>query len=173
MQERMRVAPFASFTVLVDSFISEFRFKLFVHWVLTHLSSDGWRYWFYRWFKRKGCFLASCDDFNPVLPHANEEHELIALWHCNLGTSLSVRIPELDWNDIHVNARHSFKWHWNGTRFVFPTVPPIPRVSTTVRSLLRPGQQAEYNFEWHQGQRGYFECEDSKGIQRMSPGSGR
>jgi hypothetical protein len=146
--------PLAAF-VLVKNSISEFRLKLFLHSVLAHLIPDAWRDRFYRWLKRKGCFLAFCDDFNPVLHHASDERELITLHNCTPVTSFTVRIPRLDWNHIHVNARESFQWEWNDTRFVFRQEAPTPKVSTTVRSLLRQG--GELTFELHQGQRRYFE----------------
>jgi hypothetical protein len=149
--------PLASF-VFIDGCTSEFLFKLFVHWVLVHLCKESWRYRFYRWLKRKGCFLAFCDDFNPVLHHANKESELITLWNCTPGTSLATLVHGLDWAEIYVFAHMSSKWQWNGTRFVCSTVLPTTSLSTTVHSLFERGLGLSgQDFEWHQGQRRYFE----------------
>ncbi|CAM6006521.1 unnamed protein product [Sphagnum balticum] len=140
--------------VFIDGLISDFPFKLFVHWVLVRFCKEDWRYGFYRWLKRKDCFLAFCDDFNPVLHHADEESELITLWNCTPGTSLATRAPILDWDNIYVQAHQSFMWQWNGTRFVQYSTAQHS-ISTTVRSLLWLGLQTD--FEWHQGHRRHFE----------------
>jgi hypothetical protein len=85
--------------------------------------------------------LAFCDDFNPVLHHANEESELITLWNCT-STSPSTPVEKLDWGEINV----------------YPTVLPTTSRSTTVHSLFEPGQEASgQDFEWHQGQKRRFE----------------
>jgi hypothetical protein len=144
--------------VFTDGLISDFPFKLFVHWVLVRFCKEDWRYGFYRWLKRKDCFLAFCDDFNPVLHHADEESELITLWNCSPGTSLATRVHGLDWRKIYVFSHTSSQWHWERTRFVFSTVLPTSSLSTTVHSWFERGQEASSQvFEWHQGQRRYFE----------------
>jgi len=153
--------PLASL-VFIDGCMSEFPLKLFLHWVLVRLCKESWRYRFYRWLKRKGCFLAFCDDFNPVLHRANEEPELITLWNCTPGTSFATPVHGLDWGKIDVFAHTSSKWQWNDTRFVCSTVLPTTSLSTTVHSLstvsTERGQEAsDQDFEWHQGQRRYFE----------------
>ncbi|CAK9208694.1 unnamed protein product [Sphagnum troendelagicum] len=142
----------------IDGLISDFPFKLFVHWVLVRFCKEDWRYGFYRWLKRKDCFLAFCDDFNPVLHHADEESELITLWNCSPGTSLATPVHGLDWREIYVSAHTSSQWQWLRTRFVCSTVLPTTSLSTTVHSWFEPGQEASsQDFEWHQGQRRYFE----------------
>jgi hypothetical protein len=144
--------------VFIDGLISDFPFKLFVHWVLVRFCKEDWRYRFYRWLKRKDCFLAFCDDFNPVLHRADEESELITLWNCSPGTSLATPVHGLDWEKIYVFARTSFQWEWKDTRFVHSAVLPTTSLSTTVHRLLEGGPQASgQDFEWHQGQRRYFE----------------
>ncbi len=153
--------PLASL-VFIDNCMSEFALKLFLHWVLVRLCKESWRYRFYRWLKRKGCFLAFCDDFNPVLHRANEEPELITLWNCTPGTSFATPVHGLDWGKIDVFAHTSSKWQWNDTRFVCSTVLPTTSLSTTVHSSstvsTERGQEAsDQDFEWHQGQRRYFE----------------
>ncbi len=140
--------------VFIDGLIRDFPFKLFVHWVLVRFCKEDWRYGFYRWLKRNDCFLAFCDDFNPVLHRADEESELITLWNCTPGTSLATRASILDWHKTYVQTQLSFNWQWNGTRFVQSSTARHGR-PTTVRSLLWLGLQT--HFEWHQGQRRYFQ----------------
>jgi len=146
--------PLAASVVFTEGGMCAFPLKLFVHWVLVRLCKESWRYRFYRWLKRKGCFLAFCDDFNPVLHHANKETELITLWNCTPGTSLATRAPILDWHNIYVQAHQSFMWQWNDTRFLQYSTTQHS-ISTTVRSLLWLGVQT--HFEWHQGHRRSFE----------------
>ncbi len=149
--------PLASL-LFIDGRTSEFLLKLFVHWVLVRSCKESWRYRFYRWLKRKGCFLAFCDDFNPVLHHANKESELITLWNCTPGTSLATPVHGLDWEKIDVFAQTSSKWQWNNTRFVCSTVLPTTSPSTTVHSSFERGLQTSgQDFEWHQGCTRYFE----------------
>jgi hypothetical protein len=143
--------------VFIDGLISDFPFKLFVHWVVVRFCKEDWRYGFYRWLKRKDCFLAFCDDFNPVLHHANEESELITPWNCTHGASFATPVQKLDWEEINVSTSTSFQWEWEDTRFVYSTVQPTTTLSTTVHRF-EPGQEASgQDFEWHQGQRRYFE----------------
>lgn len=141
--------------VFIDGLISDLPFKLFVHWVLVRFCKEDWRYAFYRWLKRKDCFLAFCDDFNPVLHHASDERELITLWNCSPGTSLATPVHGLDWREIYVFPHTSSQWQWERTRFVCSTTTSL---STTVHSWFERGQEASsQDFEWHQGQRRYFE----------------
>ncbi|CAK9866703.1 unnamed protein product [Sphagnum jensenii] len=144
--------------VFIDGLTSDFPFKLFVHWVLVRFCKEDWRYGFYRWLKRKDCFLAFCDDFNPVLHHSSDERELITLWNCSPGTSLATLDHGLDWREIYVFPHTSSQWQWERTRFVRSTVLPTTSLSTTVHSWFERGQEASsQDFEWHQGQRRYFE----------------
>jgi hypothetical protein len=139
--------------VFIDGLISDFPFKLFVHWVLVRFCKEDWRYGFYRWLKRKDCFLAFCDDFNPVVHRADEESELITLWNCSPGTSLATPVHGLDWERIYVFAHTSSQWEWIDTRCVQSRT--TQHSITTVRSLLWLGLQTD--FEWHQGHRRCFE----------------
>jgi len=142
--------------LLVEKFVTGLRFKVFVHRVLACFP-DAWRDQFYRGLKRKGCFLAFCDDFHPVLHRATDETELITLYNCTLGNRFTDRNLHLQWNNIGVNVDVSFDWEWNNTRFVCPQEPPTPRVGTTLRSLARPGHEdGDGHFEWHQGERRHF-----------------
>ncbi|KAH8938261.1 hypothetical protein BDL97_16G072700 [Sphagnum fallax] len=153
------VLPLAS-EVFTEGGMCEFPLKLFVHWVLERLCKESWRYRFYRWLKRKGCFLAFCDDFNPVLHRADKESELITLWNCTHGTSFTRPVHKLDWKEINVFDHESSQWQWDSTRFrfVFSTVQPTTTLSTTVHSLFTPGQEATgQDFEWRAGQWRYFE----------------
>ncbi|KAH8938266.1 hypothetical protein BDL97_16G073100 [Sphagnum fallax] len=149
---------FACF-MFIDGLISDFPFKLFVHWVLVcFFRKEDWRCGFYRWLKRKDCFLAFCDDFNPVLHRADEESELITLWNCSPGTSLAAPVHEFDWKEIRISSRPSSQWQWERSRFVYSTVLPTTSLSTTVQSWFKHGHEASSeDFEWHQGQRRYFE----------------
>jgi hypothetical protein len=148
--------PLAS-VVFTEGGMCEFPLKLFVHRVLR-LCKESWRYRFYRWLKRKDCFLAFCDDFNPVLHRADEESELITLWNCSPGTSLATPVHGLDWREIYVFAHTSSQWQWERTRLVRSTVLPTTSLSTTVHSWFERGQEASsQDFEWHQGQKRYFE----------------
>jgi len=144
------------FFLFIDGLIGDFPLKLFVHWGLSLVSSESWRHWFYLLLKRNGCFLAFCDDFNPVLHHAREHsQELITLGNCN-PNSFAARVPKLDWRQIGVNVDRFSTWRWTGTRFVQepPTTGANARL-TTVRSLF--GSDSQPEFEWHQGKWRYFE----------------
>jgi hypothetical protein len=136
--------------VFIDGLTSHFPLKLFVHCVLATILSDDCRYGFYRWLKRKGCFLAFCDDFNPVLHRASDETELITLHNCTPGNSFTTMVHQLNWDKINIGFCQSYTWHSHATGFEFPTVVPTTSVSTTVSRSI-------HDFESHRGRSRYFQ----------------
>jgi hypothetical protein len=139
-----------AFVVFIDGLTSHFPLKLFVHYVLATILSDDCRYGFYRWLKRKGCFLAFCDDFNPVLHRASDETELITLHNCTPGNSFTTMVHQLNWDKINIGFCQSYTWHGYATGFKFPTVVPTTSVSTTVSRSI-------HDFESHRGRWRYFQ----------------
>jgi hypothetical protein len=134
--------------VFIDGLTSHFPLKLFVHCVLATILSDDCRYGFYRWLKRKGCFLAFCDDFNPVLHRASDETELITLHNCTPGNSFTTMVDQLDWDKINIGFCQSYTWHSHATGFESPIV--VPTTSTPVSRSIQ-------DFESHQQGRRYFQ----------------
>jgi len=136
--------------VFIYGLTGHFSLKLFVHCVLATILSDDCRYGFYRWLKKSGCFLAFCDDFNPVLHRASDETELITLHNCIPGNSFTTMVHELNWDKINIGFCQSYTWHSHATGFKFPTVVPTTSVSTTVSRSI-------HDFELHRGRWRYFQ----------------